>query len=228
MLLNIERVLFVKNELLTSYTIQETSDILHLSRQHVYTLLQKDDERLELVDRSSVNATSVYQELFQRQLKQNGVRVTDMVFIKLGFVYHTDKRAPITLSYYNAVIDVLTYDFGSHVTLPTYYLERFLKYLLDIIERYHALDIFKDDDFNFNRILPLKDMISDNLTDVDRRQTLLNFINLAMDDVYIVKRYVTMLPILTYRQDDIFQLDVFYDLIREILTVVYDMEVVPS
>lgn len=228
MLLNIERVLFVKNELPTSYTIQETSDILHLSRQHVYTLLQKDDERLELVDRSSVNATSVYQELFQRQLKQNGVRVTDMVFIKLGFVYHTDKRAPITLSYYNAVIDVLTYDFGSHVTLPTYYLERFLKYLLDIIERYHALDIFKDDDFNFNRILPLKDMISDNLTDVDRRQTLLNFINLAMDDVYIVKRYVTMLPILTYRQDDIFQLDVFYDLIREILTVVYDMEVVPS
>lgn len=218
----------MKNELPTSYTIQETSDILHLSRQHVYTLLQKDDERLELVDRSSVNATSVYQELFQRQLKQNGVRVTDMAFRKLGFVYHTDKRAPITLSYYNAVIDVLTYDFGSHVTLPTYYLERFLKYLLDIIERYHALDIFKDDDFNFNRILPLKDMISDNLTDVDRRQALLNFINLAMDDVYIVKRYVTMLPILTYRQDDIFQLDVFYDLIREILTVVYDMEVVPS
>lgn len=228
MLLNIERVLFVKNELLTIYTIQETSDILHLSRQHVYTLLQKDDERLELVDRSRVNATSVYQELFQRQLKQNGVRVTDMAFIKLGFVYHTDKRTPITLSYYNAVIDVLRYDFGSHVTLPTYYLERFLKYLLDIIERYHALDIFKDDDFNFNRILPLKDMISDNLTDVDRRQALLNLINLAMDDVYIVKRYVVMLPILTYRQDDIFQLDVFYDLIREILTVVYDMEVVPS
>ena len=228
MLLNIERVLFVKNELPTSYTIQETSDILHLSRQHVYTLLQKDDERLELVDRSSVNATSVYQELFQRQLKQNGVRVTDMTFRKLGFVYQIDKRAPITLSYYNAVIDVLTYDFGSHVILPTYYLERFLKYLLDIIERYHALDIFKDDDFNFNRILPLKDMISDNLTDVDRRQTLLNLINLAMDDVYIVKRYVIMLPILTYRQDDIFQLDVFYDLIREILTVVYDMEVVPS
>lgn len=228
MLLNIERVLFVKNELPTIYTIQETSDILHLSRQHVYTLLQKDDERLELVDRSRVNATSVYQELFQRQLKQNGVRVTDMAFIKLGFVYHTDKRTPITLSYYNAVIDVLRYDFGSHVTLPTYYLERFLKYLLDIIERYHALDIFKDDDFNFNRILPLKDMISDNLTDVDRRQALLNLINLAMDDVYIVKRYVVMLPILTYRQDDIFQLDVFYDLIREILTVVYDMEVVPS
>lgn len=227
-LLNIERVLFVKNELPTIYTIQETSDILHLSRQHVYTLLQKDDERLELVDRSRVNATSVYQELFQRQLKQNGVRVTDMAFIKLGFVYHTDKRTPITLSYYNVVIDVLRYDFGSHVTLPTYYLERFLKYLLDIIERYHALDIFKDDDFNFNRILPLKDMISDNLTDVDRRQTLLNLINLAMDDVYIVKRYVVMLPILTYRQDDIFQLDVFYDLIREILTVVYDMEVVPS
>ena len=75
-----------------------------------------------------------------------------------------------------------------HITLPTYYLERFLKYLLDIIERYHALDIFKDDDFNFNRILPLKDMISDNLTDVDRRQALLNLINLAMDDVYIVKR----------------------------------------
>lgn len=218
----------MKNELPTSYTIQETSDILHLSRQHVYTLLQKDDERLELVDRSSVNATSVYQELFQRQLKQNGVRVTDMTFRKLGFVYQIDKRAPITLSYYNAVIDVLTYDFGSHVILPTYYLERFLKYLLDIIERYHALDIFKDDDFNFNRILPLKDMISDNLTDVDRRQTLLNLINLAMDDVYIVKRYVIMLPILTYRQDDIFQLDVFYDLIREILTVVYDMEVVPS
>lgn len=227
-LLNIERVLFVKNELPTSYTIQETSDILHLSRQHVYTLLQKYDERLELVDRSSVNATSVYQELFQRQLKQNGVRITDMAFRKLGFVYQIDKRVPVTLGYYNAVIDVLTYDFGSHVTLPTYYLERFLKYLLDIIERYHALDIFKDDDFNFNRILPLKDMISDNLTNVDRRQTLLNFINLAMDDVYIVKRYVIMLPILTYRQDDIFQLDVFCDLIREILTVVYDMEVVPS
>ena len=228
MLLNIERVLFVKNELPTSYTIQETSDILHLSRQHVYTLLQKDDERLELVDRSSVNATSVYQELFQRQIKQNCVRVTYMTFRKLVIVYQIDKRAPIKLSYYNAVIDVLTYDFGSHVILPTYYLERFLKYLLDIIERYHALDIFKDDDFNFNRILPLKDMISDNLTDVDRRQTLLNLINLAMDDVYIVKRYVIMLPILTYRQDDIFQLDVFYDLIREILTVVYDMEVVPS
>ena len=228
MLLNIERVLFVKNELPTSYTIQETSDILHLSRQHVYTLLQKDDERLELVDRSSVNATSVYQELFQRQLKQNGVRVTDMTFRKLGFVYQIDKRVPVTLGYYNAVIDVLTYDFGSHVTLPTYYLEQFLKHLLSIIERYHALDIFKDDDFNFNRILPLKDMISDNLTDVDRRQTLLNFINLAMDDIYIVKRYVIMLPILTYRQDDIFQLDVFCDLIREILTVVYDMEVVPS
>ena len=74
-------------------------------------------------------------------------------------MYQIDKRAPITLSYYNAVIDVLRYDFGSHVTLPTYYLERFLKYLLDIIERYHALDIFKDTDFNFNRILPLKDMI---------------------------------------------------------------------
>lgn len=227
-LLNIERVLFVKNELPTSYTIQETSDILHLSRQHVYTLLQKDDERLELVDRSRVNATFVYQELFQRQLKQNGIRITDMTFRKLGFVYQIEKREPIALSYYSTMLDVLTYDFGSHVTLPTYYLEQFLKHLLSIIERYHALDIFKDDDFNFNRVLPLKDMISDNLTDVDRRQTLLNFINLAMDDVYIVKRYVIMLPILTYRQDDIFQLDVFYDLIREILTVVYDMEVVPS
>lgn len=221
----------MKNELPTSYTIQETSDILHLSRQHVYTLLQKDDERLELIDRSRVNATSVYQELFQRQLKQNGIRVTDMAFRKLGFVYQIEKREPIALSYYNAVIDVLMYNFGSHVPhvqLPTYYLEQFLKHLLSIIENFHALDVFKDDDFNFNRILPLKDMVSDNLTDVDRRQALLNLINLAMDDIYIIKRYVIMLPILTYRQDDIFQPNAFYDLVREILTVVYDMEVAPS
>lgn len=218
----------MKSELATSYTIQETSDILHLSRQHVYTLLQKDDERLELVDRSRVNATSVYQELFQRQLKQNGIRITDMIFRKLGFVYQIDKRVPITLSYYNAVIDVLTYDFGSHVTLPTYYLEQLFKHLLSVIENYHALDIFKDNDFNFSRILPLEDILPDNLADVERREMLLNFINLAMDDIYIVKRYVTMLPILTYRKDDIFQFNVFCDLVREILIVVYDMEVVPS
>ena len=218
----------MKSELPTSYTIQETSDILHLSRQRVYTLLQKDDERLELIDRSRVNATSVYQELFQRQLKQNGIRVTDMAFRKLGFVYQIEKREPIALSYYNAVIDVLTYDFGSHVTLPTYYLEQFLKHLLSIIERYHALDVFKDDDFNFNRILPLEKMLSDSISDAERRGMLLGFISLAMDDIYIVKRYVTMLPILTYRQDDIFQPNAFYDLVREILTVVYDMEVVPS
>lgn len=218
----------MKNELPTGYTIQETSDILHLSRQHVYTLLQKDDERLELVDRSRVSATSVYQELFQRQLKQNGIRITDMAFKKLGFVYHIDKREPIALSHYSAMVDMLMYDFGSHIQLPTYYLERFLKHLLGIIERYHALDIFKDDDFNFNRISPLKDMISDNISDAERRGTLLGFISLAMDDVYTIKRYVIMLPILTYRQDDIFQSNVFYDLVREILTVVYDMEVVAS
>lgn len=228
MLLNIERVLFVKNELPTSYTIQETSDILHLSRQHVYTLLQKDDERLELVDRSRVNATSVYQELFQRQLKQNGIRVTDMAFRKLGFVYQIEKREPITLSYYSTMLDVLMYNFGSHVTLPTYYLEQFLKHLLSIIENFHALDVFKDDDFNFNRILPLEKMIPDDIPDAERRGMLLGFISLAMDDIYIIKRYVIMLPILTYRQDDIFQPNAFYDLVREILTVVYDMEVVPS
>lgn len=218
----------MKNKLPTSYTIQETSDILHLSRQHVYTLLQRDDERLELIDKSRVNATSVYQELFHRQLKQKGIRVTDMTFKKLGFVYQIDKRTPITLSYYNAMIDVLTYDFGSHVTLPTYYLEQYLKYLLDIIENYHALGIFKDDDFHFENTSPLKDIVYNNLTDMERRETLLEFINLAMDDIHIIKRYVTMLPILTYRQDDIFQIDVFCDLIHEILTVVYDMEVVSS
>lgn len=218
----------MKNELPTGYTIQETSDILHLSRQHVYTLLQKDDERLELVDRSRVSATSVYQELFQRQLKQNGIRITDMTFRKLGFVYQIEKREPIALNHYSAMFDMLTYDFGSHVELPTYYLEQFLKHLLGIIERYHALDIFKDDDFNFSHILPLEDILPNGLTDVERRKMLLDFINLAMDDIYTVKRYVIMLPILTYRQDDIFQSDVFYDLVREILTVVYDMEVVTS
>lgn len=221
----------MKSELPTSYTIQETSDILHLSRQRVYTLLQKDDERLELIDRSRVNATSVYQELFQRQLKQNGIRVTDMAFRKLGFVYQIEKREPIALSYYNAVIDVLMYNFGSHVPhvqLPTYYLEQFLKHLLNIIENFHALDVFKDDDFNFNRILPLEKMIPDDTPETEHRGMILGFISLAMDDIYTIKRYVTMLPILTYRQDDIFQPNVFYDLVREILTVVYDMEVVPS
>lgn len=218
----------MKSELPTSYTIQETSDILHLSRQRVYTLLQKDDERLELIDRSRVNATSVYQELFQRQLKQNGIRVTDMAFRKLGFVYQIEKREPIALSYYNAVIDVLMCNFGSHIQLPTYYLEQFLKHLLNIIENFHALDVFKDDDFNFNRILPLEKMLPNDISDAERRGMLLGFVSLAMDDIYIVKRYVTMLPILTYRQDDIFQPNAFYDLVREILTVVYDMEVVPS
>src|SRR5699024_8522892 len=108
--------------------------------------------------------------------KQNGIRVTDMAFRKLGFVYQIEKREPIALSYYNALIDVLMYNFGSHVQLPTYYLEQFLKYLLSIIENFHALDVFKDDDFNFNRILPLEKMLSDSISDAERRGMLLGFI----------------------------------------------------
>lgn len=220
----------MKNELPTSYTIQETSDILGLSRQHVYTLLQKDDERLELIDRSRVSATSVYQELFQRQLKQNGIRITDMAFRKLGFVYHIDKRLPVASNYYGVMVDVLSYDFGSNVKLPTYYVEQFLKYLLNVIESYHALDVFEDGDdgFNFSRILPLDEMLPDNQTERERRKMLLEFINLAIEDIQTIRRYVLMLPILTYRQYDIFQSDVIYDLIFEILEVVYDMEVVAS
>lgn len=220
----------MKNELPTGYTIQETSDILGLSRQHVYTLLQKDDERLELIDRSRVSATSVYQELFQRQLKQNGIRITDMAFRKLGFVYHIDKRLPVASNYYGVMVDVLSYDFGSNVKLPTYYVEQFLKYLLNVIESYHALDVFEDGDdgFNFSRILPLDEMLPDNQTERERRKMLLEFINLAIEDIQTIRRYVLMLPILTYRQYDIFQSDVIYDLIFEILEVVYDMEVVAS